>query len=239
MAAAMNWRTRYRKPLDVLRFPFRFAWAAANQLGWLGKPRMGSSPHLNPDALARWREAVGGSRVYLEYGAGGSSVEAAQSAAHVVSVETNRRYLAAVEARVAQVPGRGAFHPVYVDIGWTAPWGRPLVTWNVEARAARWRHYPAAPWVLLEKFQLVPDFIFIDGRFRAASALESFLRLPPEAECLFMLDDFDGRTGAYGRVLEFASAIEEFDRTITFRRKPDFDGDACAQLLERLYRDPE
>jgi hypothetical protein len=69
--------------------------------------------------------------------------------------------------------------------------------------------------------------------------LESFIRLPPEADCLFMLDDFDGRTGAYGRALAFAQAIEEFDRTIIFRRDPKFDRAACRDLLERLYRDPE
>ncbi len=223
----------------MVRFPWRFAWAAADRLGCFGKPAIDSSPHLNPVALARWRDAIGRSRVYLEYGAGGSTVEAVQSVSHVLSVETNRRYLESVEARVAAIPQRGAFHPIYVDIGWTAPWGRPLVTWNVKARVERWRRYPAAPWTELGDLQLVPDFVFIDGRFRAASILESFLSLPVGADCLFMLDDYDARTGDYGRALAFATGVKEFDRTITFRRDPAFDREVCRQLLERLYCDPD
>lgn len=223
----------------MVRFPWLFAWAAANRLGWLGRPAVGPSPHLNPQALARWREAIAGSKVYLEYGAGGSTVEAAKTVRHVVSVETNRRYLDAVGTELTKISRPGDFHPVCVDIGWTAPWGRPLVTWNTERRVASWRRYPAAPWAVLETLGLAPDFIFIDGRFRAASILESFLRLPPEAECLFMLDDYDGRTGAYGAALDFATSVEELGRTITFRRDPRLDREACRRLLEHLYRDPE
>lgn len=239
MGASVDWRTRYRKPLDAALFPWRLGWATANRLGWLGKPSIGASPHLNPQAHERWRKAIARSRVYLEYGAGGSTVEAARSVPHVISVDTDRRYLEAVERKVSAIAGRGDFHPVHVDIGWTVMWGRPLLRGKSQARAERWRNYPAAPWNLLGELGLVPDFIFIDGRFRAASVLESFLRLPPGADCLFMLDDFDARTSAYGRALRFAIGIEEFDRTIIFRRDEDLDRDACRNLLQILYSNPE
>lgn len=219
----------------MAKFPFKAAWAVANRMGWLGAPPVGSSPHLNPRALARWREAIARSRVYLEYGAGGSTMEALRSVAHVVSVETDLRYLRGVARAVAAQNGTGDFHPVHVDIGWTEKWGRPLVTRGTDARAARWRRYPGAAWDVLGELALVPDFVFVDGRFRTASVLEAMIRLPDDAECLFMLDDFDRRTGLYGDVLHFARDVETFDRTIVFRRNSAFDRDRCRAALEKAY----
>ena len=239
MVAAVNSQGRRKGPLTAALFPVRAAWAAANRFGLMGKPLVGSSPHLNPQALARWRDAIGRSNIYLEYGSGGSTVEAVRSAAQVMSVDTDRRYLAAVEAKVAALEAPATFHPIFVDIGWTGKWGRPLIGRKSQPRLERWRQYPSAPWVRLEELGLVPDFIFVDGRFRTASVLESFLRLPAGADCLFMLDDFDGRTSRYGEALGFATEIQTFDRTVTFRRDSAFDRERCRELLQLYYRDPE
>ncbi|WP_147414293.1 hypothetical protein [Sphingomonas gilva] len=238
MNAGANWWIRYRTPIKAALFPLSLGWAAANRYGWLGEPAIGSAPHLNPRALACWREAMAHAKVYLEYGAGGSTVEAVQSAAHVVSVETDGRYLAAVARRVAGIAGRGAFHPVHVDIGWTSKWGQPVVTRRSSARLARWRRYPSAPWAVLEKEGLVPDFIFVDGRFRLASVLESLLRLPDGSDCLIMFDDFEGRAATYGRVLEFAEDVQRLDGTIAFRRRRDFDRAQCRRYLDSAQGDP-
>lgn len=229
---------RYRTPIKAAIFPLSLGWAAANRFGLLPAPTIGAAPHLNPEALECWREAIAGSAVYLEYGAGGSTVEAVQSVAHVVSVETDGRYLGAVERRVAEIPDRGAFHPLHVDIGWTSKWGQPVVTRRSAARIERWRRYPAAPWDLMEELGLVPNFVFIDGRFRLASILESLLRLPDEADCLFMFDDFEARATTYGGVLAFAEDVARLQGTIAFRRKPGFDRAECRRLLVSAYADP-
>lgn len=230
-------------PIRLVRlasFAWRLPWATANRFGWLGQTPVGTSPHLDPDALASWRKAVANSDVYLEYGSGGSTVEAIESVAHVVSVETDIHYLTAVEAVVVATAATiGRFHPVHVDIGWTEKWGRPVFTYASDARLGRWRAYSLAPWTLLEELGLVPDFIFVDGRFRTASVLESFLQLPNGADCLFMLDDFDGRELIYESVLAFATDIEAIGRARVFRRDPKFDRDECSKLLEIHQTDPE
>jgi hypothetical protein len=91
---------------------------------------------------------------------------------------------------------------------------------------------------MLERVGGVPDFICVDGRFRVASVLESFMRLSDDAECQFMLDDFRGRGGMYGPVLQFAENIMVHDRAITFRRQSSFDREKCRSVLEKYYADP-
>lgn len=221
-------------------FPWTAIWALANRYGWLGATPVGNHPHLDPEALENWRHAVANSTTYLEYGSGGSTVEAVQTAKHVFSVETDGRFLANVERKVDITKSATAnFHPIYVDIGWTGKWGRPLFPWPSARRVSKWRRYSAAPWKLLYEQELVPDFIFIDGRFRVASVLESFLRLPESADCLFMLDDFATRRQQYGAALAFAMDVKPAGRAMTFRRDPAFNRAECLQQLEKFQADPE
>ncbi|HXG80991.1 MAG TPA: hypothetical protein VNJ05_04245 [Sphingomicrobium sp.] len=211
----------------------------ADRLGLHGEPMVGNSPHLDEGALAGWRELVSRSSVYLEYGSGGSTVEAAKSVDHLISVESDPRYLAAVERRVASAAGATAtFHPLHADIGITTAWGRPLVERKSAARLGRWRRYSEAPWPLFERLGLVPDFIFVDGRFRVACVFESFLRLPADAECRFMLDDYEPRKDEYGAILAFAAEVKAAGRALTFRRAADFDREGCARLLRHFQADP-
>ena len=220
--------------------PSTLVWAAANRFGWLGKPQIGDSPHLDDEALHCWRRAIADASVYLEYGSGGSTVEAAKSVDHVFSVETDGRFLESVEKKVeAASEATASFHPIHVDIGWTEKWGRPLLPWPSPRRVAKWRRYSAAPWRSLVDQKLVPDFIFIDGRFRAASALESLLHLPANSDCLLMVDDYQPRQRQYDVVLNFASDVRPAGRALLFRRQAEFDRVECARLLEKFQSDPE
>jgi hypothetical protein len=225
--------------LDFAFLPWRTGWAILNRVGWLGSANVGLSPHLPENSLKRWREILGRTSVYLEFGSGGSTDEAAGSVSILVSVETDRQYLSAVEQSVRDRHPGVSFYPLFIDIGWTQKWGRPLIRTRTRSRLAKWRNYTSAPWALFEELGRYPDFIFIDGRFRAASALESMLQLPQDAKCTFMLDDFDRRKIGYGEILQFADDVEFVDRAVIFRKSPTFDVDKCAQLLRKYQTDPE
>lgn len=220
--------------------PWSALWALANRQGWLPEYEVGISPFLDPAALERWREALNASSLYLEYGSGGSTVEAVRSGKPVISVESDGRYLQAVEQKVAEVSGPvDSFHPLHADIGTTEKWGRPLIPWPTSNRVAKWRTYTAAPWQLLDRMKAVPDFIFIDGRFRAACVLESFLRLPDETDCQFILDDFAFRKHHYAAALAFATDVQPVGRAVAFRRDPKFDRSAGQTLLAKCQANPE
>lgn len=220
--------------------PWTMLWTIANRRGWLAEYEIGTSPYLDPLALVGWRDALENSSVYLEYGSGGSTVEASLAGKLVISVETDESYLRAVEQKVRETSeSKASFHPVHVDIGPTEQWGRPLNPWPTRNNVKLWRRYTSAPWVLLDQLNVVPDFIFVDGRFRAASILESFLRLPPDSDCQFMLDDFETREVYFRGALTFANRARRVGGAIMFRRDPNFDRSAARAMLTALQAQPE
>lgn len=194
-------------------------------------------PYLPDSAIEKWRSEVARTNVMIEYGAGGSTVEAVRHVSVLLSVETDSRYLNAVAARLRDIDGCAAFHPVFVDIGLTWSWGLPVATRATQTRLAKWRTYPAAPWRELERLGAVPDLVFVDGRFRVACVLESLVRLPDGANCRFLMDDFVGREDAYGAVMDFITDVGYHDRMISFQRKDSFDRQRCAAMLEAFYSD--
>jgi hypothetical protein len=200
-------------------------------------PAFSDQPHLSNAAAEKWHSDVAESKVMVEYGAGGSTLAAIRHVSLLVSVDTDKRFLKAVERGVSAIADRGAFHPVHANIGLTWHWGMPVIVAPSPTRLEKWRKYPIAPWLALEGLGEVPDLIFIDGRFRVACVLESFLMLPAGAECKFLMDDFVGREDVYGCILEFVKDVKEHDRMISFRRKDSFDRHRCSALLETYYGD--
>lgn len=200
-------------------------------------PVLHHGPHLPQAAAEKWQSEVGRSNVMIEYGAGGSTLAAICQVSLLITVETDYKFLQAVEHRVRGMKSRGAFHPIHVDIGLTTEWGFPAAVRPTARRLAKWRAYPAAPWLELERLGALPDVVFVDGRFRVACVLESLLRLPEGANCNFLMDDFLGREDLYGAILEHVTEVTFHDRMVSFRRKDDFDKVRCRATLESYLGD--
>ncbi|MFI3120755.1 MAG: glycosyltransferase family 2 protein [Methylococcaceae bacterium] len=126
--------------------------------------------------------------VFLEYGAGGSTVFAAElGVKNIHSVESDKAFLDAVQMKVSSCYPATKVHGHFVNIGKTKEWGHPV---NAN-QAQRWPLYCTAPWrTLMEKDQL-PDLILIDGRFRVACFLASVLLAKTGTVILF--DDYKDR----------------------------------------------
>jgi hypothetical protein len=195
-----------------------------------------SQPHLAPLDYSAFTHGLAAAHVYLEYGAGGSTLAAIAQVPVVVSVENDRAFLRAVARKVKSPPGN-RHHLVFVNTGRTVEWGQPKVQTPTPFRLRRWRRYPAAPWILMAQLELTPDFILIDGRFRVACTLESLLRLTATSTCTFLFDDFDQYGGAYAPILEFVEDVRRHDRAITFRRAASLDAARCRTVLAQHYAD--
>lgn len=178
-----------------------------------------------------------GSGVYLEYGSGGSTLEALRTVPVVVSVENDWRYIAALERRTATEKPAGTLHILHADIGMTSDYGFPVFTHPTARRRSRWTYYPYAPWRVLTELGLPPDVIFVDGRFRVASVLVSLINLPEQSKCQILLDDFASRKDMYGAVLEFAEDVAMFDEMIVFRKAAVFDQARALQVLKQYELD--
>lgn len=141
-------------------------------------------PTLEPEGLALLGERLKLADTFLEYGAGGSTVLSAKlGVKNIHSVDSDRNYLAAVEAAVSQ-HGSSILKTYFADIGPTKQWG-----WPVDNRAcAKYPGYPAVPWKTLRELGQSPDLILIDGRFRVACFLACLLLAKPGTKVLF--DDY-------------------------------------------------
>lgn len=167
-------------------------------------------PHMEKEGVSFLEERLMKAGVYLEYGAGGSTVMAADlGVKYINSVDSDKGFLNAVRSRVAERQPDAKMTPHYVDIGPTKEWGQPID----RKFAKQWPLYCVTGWDDLNSQNLKPDLILIDGRFRVACFLASLIFSKPDTIILF--DDYFDRphyflvekylrpTARAGRMAEF------------------------------------
>jgi hypothetical protein len=128
-------------------------------------------PHFDDESTSWFTEKLRHSKLYLEFGAGGSTLLADRLGKQTISVENDTVFAAAVKKRLS---GDKHVKQITVRIGLTGPWGVPVLARPNTARIKKWLRYIEAPYasgVLLG----VPDLVLVDGRFRRACALMSTL----------------------------------------------------------------
>jgi hypothetical protein len=149
---------------------------------------------------------------FVEYGSGGSTLLAfAHQVPYIFSVESDRTWLQAVEARrdAMAPPYKGIHVAQWVDIGATGDWGYPL---SSERHADYWK-YPMAPWTR-EVSQAGADLVLIDGRFRVACLLLTCAHAGPGTTILF--DDYVDRHH-YHSVERLVRPVRHVDRMAVFK----------------------
>lgn len=194
-------------------------------------------PYLDPLGKAFLTHALGQSRSYLEFGSGGSTVLAAKTTPVIVSVESDKGFLQAVEAKLRQMQLRPVLAEfIHANIGITTRWGNPLVKRPTPQRLEQWARYPTAPWATLQKEQIVPDTVLIGGRFRVACALESLAHLPPKSQSRILVDDYTSRP-EYAPITEFGRLEGVHGRMAVFSQRPDFDAARCREAAIAFRKD--
>jgi hypothetical protein len=186
-------------------------------------------PAFDEEGLDFFKSTIGDSKVYLEYGSGGSTILASRFVAKLVSVENDGLFANAV--RHALPPSNADIHLITPNIGMTREWGIPIFKRPTTGRVARWKRYPQIPWEILGSD--VPDTILIDGRMRVACVLESLLRI--EGNTRLLVDDYVGRD--YSTIERFTDLIAIHGRMAVFRKRDHFDDAACRRQLEISYSD--
>lgn len=189
-------------------------------------------PLLDSATYACLERELSSTSVYVEYGSGGATLQAAQRASFVVSVESDADYLALVQERLASAPASGEVFVLHGDVGPTAEWGTPIL--RIGRKAVSGERYANAPWRLLESRRKRADLVVIDGRYRIACALTALLH-PLGENALLLIDDFERHY--YHPVLEYVDVIESPGRGILVRRRETIDKASCRAELQRRLRD--
>ncbi len=153
--------------------------------------------------------------VILEYGAGGSTLMAAeQQHSLVMAVENDRRWAKGIKQTLTQQFPDKPVHVHWVDTGPTMMWGRP----KPKSRGDSWRNYPKYALEVWDKpFFRHPDLVMIDGRFRTACFLTTMMRITRPVTVLF--DDYTNRA-AYHWIERYAAPLEICGRMARFGLVP-------------------
>lgn len=173
------------------------------------------------------------SKVYLEYGAGGSTNLACRvskasngkALTKFVSVESSDDFLNSLVDKstcLRDAKKNGTFVPFYVNIGETKRMGVP--------KSMKTQHlfqdYSAA----ISKFnQTMPDLVLVDGRFRVACALSTILYNP---SATVLIHDFHIRP-YYHYILEYMDTIDCADTLIVLKAKKTIDKEALKRDIDK------
>jgi hypothetical protein len=188
--------------------------------------------------LSKWLN-IRGER-YLEYGLGGSTVFAlGHACTKIVSVETDAEWIkeAKKDSEIVSALAGGRLTIEYANIGPTKDWGFPS-----DARpSASWLEYFSVGWNFWVSSETSPSFIFIDGRFRVASAIYSCLMSnlnPNSARTFFAIHDFSDDRPHYNAILKFAEVVDSAETLYVMAPRELSDPRLALLDLPRYLLDP-
>ena len=168
---------------------------------------------------------------FLEYGTGGSTIQAAENGLIGFSVETDWKYFLEMSERLEPYLLNRQFWIFYCDIGPVKEWGYPVN----DAANPKFLSYSFFPWVQADRMDISPELILIDGRFRVASFLTSYQRAIPGTIILF--NDYYSRP-EYHVVEKIELPFFQFDDLAVFRvtetGKKELNSEKLITLIEYL-----
>ena len=172
------------------------------------------TPIFAPQDDLWFRDQLAKTEFYLEFGTGASTLLAAQAKVPTIAVESDPHF---VEALKQALPQDHDTTVITADVGLTGAWGYPVFTRKTSKRLDGWRSYTSSAFDLLTTKGRFPDFILVDGRFRAACALASAAHAAKQSvNTTIMFDDYAGRT-FYHYVEKYLGKPEMMDRAAIFK----------------------
>ncbi len=202
----------------------------------VSEPKLGA-PHLFGDeAELMHRVFATGCRRYLEFGIGGSTLLALRSGAEmVVAADSDRRWVEVARGHPELAPkvATGQIRLVHADIGPTSDWGRPAAN----TPQAAWPNYLARPWAEWQDFGVLPDLVYVDGRFRVACCLSILLAFADRSEApRVMVHDIGPERPYYGTIFEFFETVEAVGSLHLLSRRPGASAlGAITRLLDTQF----
>lgn len=173
---------------------------------------VGDRPWLGDNAYPAYLRMLEQCSLYLEYGSGASTVLAARLHKPFISIESNKYFHRAVSRKIGEFAPRQ--HLLLVNLGWTRERGRFVFSARTASRMRRWKSYVELPWSYLPSGHL-PDLVFVDGRFRVAAALQSFVHLAGSPRTRVLVDDYGVRP-CYHDLEKYARLVEMVDDMAVF-----------------------
>lgn len=156
-----------------------------------GRVSIPSQPMLGLIEQECLRELSVSSQTFIEYGSGGSTKYIASFTRHLITVESDKIFLATVKSSNLDKVNIDYLH---ANLGPTKSFGQPYNFLKFLMKY-RWAAYAHTPWNFLSDAPIV-EAIFIDGRFRVHCFLTTVLRNKAQ-EYEILVDDYFKRSEYY------------------------------------------
>lgn len=182
---------------------------------------------MSPAEIETLSRLMDRARVYLEFGAGGSTALAAGKGLSGYSVESDPRWIERMRATpvVADAEAAGRTTLIHADIGPVGAYGAPA---DGGTGSGRWSAYFLDVWGRIDR---PADLVLVDGRFRLACATAALIALPDALVAIHDVDKPGARRESYRRILEIAETVEQVESLLVVRRRPDWDAAKALALL--------
>jgi len=168
---------------------------------------------MTPAEAEVFRRRVGAARCYLEYGCGGSTVEAVKLCRGALrSIDTDATWISRLRenTQVAEAVSSGRLIFQHIDVGAIGAWGTPAT----EQKIRNWPLYPVGPFLTHD---LEFDLILVDGRFRLATLYACAVLARDDVTII--CHDY-ARRHQYSGAEKYFDTIESADTLVVLKKRP-------------------
>lgn len=183
-------------------------------------------PSLAPNDKLMFYKYLDNSKIYFEYGSGGSTYQASirNNITKIYSVESDKEWRNILQQNIKSNNITYFYNEMNVQPN---TWGRP----GPNSTETQHKNYSNHIRKLKKTEQENIDLILIDGRFRVASCLKCFDAINPN--CLIAFDDFLNRS-SYHIVLDYYDIVEKtIDNRMVILKKKPFKNSVPKNLIEK------
>lgn len=198
---------------------------------------IGDEPFLDPLGKAILTHALTGSRSYLEFGSGGSTVLAAKTTPIIVSVESDKSFLQAVQDKLQQLQLRPQLAEfIHANIGITTRWGNPLVKWPTPERVEHWERSPPRRGPSCNESRLFRTRCSSMGASASPARWKASRICHPRAKAVFWWMTIPAVLNMR-QITEFGQLVGIHGRMAVFGQRPDFDAARCREAAIAFRKD--
>lgn len=179
-------------------------------------------------------KTINGSRHYLEFGLGGSTLRALQkSKANIYTVESNTEWINKMrEYFIFRYNENKRLHIFPVNIGPTIKWGYPEPDNNKKL----FESYSSTIFNSINEDEI--DLALIDGRFRVACTLKLIIHCHENKNLKILIHDFWNRE-QYHIVLKYLDVLKKVDTLGLFTMKNNIDLKSAKKDYETYKLNPQ
>lgn len=189
---------------------------------------------MTDEEIALFNKTVKSSKHYLEFGLGGSTIQALRkSKAQVYTMDSSADWIVRLrEYRYIRLMEKQRLKIYFIDIGEIKKWGYPVD----DTSKSKFPVYSS--YILNQVKDLDIDTVLIDGRFRVACALYTILTFYHHESIKLLIHDFWNRS-KYHILLDYLEEQDRADRLGLFIIKKGIDLDAVKKDYETYKFNPK